>query len=616
MGALCRLRRLQAEGPRTKWCGVVDALSPGPRPDIKNGTQKVRPNSSRSDKWVFLAATVGALMVAGLMCSGVAHARDAKRPIWPTKEWQRSTPEEQGMGSKELADVVKSGAFELVQIVQAPETPPVDLLGPSPQPQSQSLPPGRRVKVAGIGFDSLLIVRHGKIVVEAYYAPYSAGIPHAMCSVTEAITSTLTAIASEEGLLDSPSHRVLEFFDRSSIANVDDRKESIAVQNLLDMTSGIQWWQPLEAWSPVVLEMEHSSDWVKFVLDRAMSRAPGTRFNYSDGNAHLLSAIITKLSKMSALEYANAKLFGSLGIKDVSWRRDPQGISIGGCGLCLEPRDMAKIGYLYLRNGVWEGRRLLPSAWIDKVSQATVHPHGSSNPELRYGNLFWSVPDKHFYMAAGSHGQAIVVFPDLDIVAVTTGSADYYLSRQLGYLTGDYGLADQITGSVKSETALPADAAGATLLANQIRAVSTEKPTQVGQTSKIAAIISGKVYSFSPNEINVKSLSLNLADPQPHYDIETYAGDATESGSRFTCPIGLDGLYRKGAPTYIPALAIRGVYASKGTWEDDHTFVIDRLILGQGPPERWTITFDGEKLSVLVKLLDGREITVGGEARR
>ena len=94
--------------------------------------------------------------------------------------------------------------------------------------------------------DSLLVVRHGKIVAEAYYAPYAAGIPHTINSVTKAVISTLTAIAFKDGLLDSPSHRVLDFFDRRSIANVDDRKEAITVQSLLDMTSGIEWMEPLD----------------------------------------------------------------------------------------------------------------------------------------------------------------------------------------------------------------------------------------------------------------------------------------------------------------------------------------------------------------------------------
>jgi CubicO group peptidase (beta-lactamase class C family) len=236
--------------------------------------------------------------------------------------------------------------------------------------EKQCVRPGLLVVEQG----SLLIVRHGKIVAEAYYAPYFPGIPHAIYSCTKTVTGTLMAIAWKEGLLDSPSHRVLDFFDRHS--TLDDQKEAITVQSLLDMTSGLEWTEPLQDAGPVsVIAMEFSPDWVKFILDRPMSSAPGEVFDYNSGNPHLLSAILAKLTGMSALEYAKSKLFGPLGINQVYWREDPQGISIGGYGLYLQPRDMAKIGYLYLRNGVWEGKQLLPSAWIDKVSHATVDMH-------------------------------------------------------------------------------------------------------------------------------------------------------------------------------------------------------------------------------------------------
>jgi CubicO group peptidase (beta-lactamase class C family) len=147
---------------------------------------------------------------------------------------------------------------------------------------------------------------------------------------------------------------------------------------------------------------------------------------------------------------------------------------------------MAKIGYLYLRNGAWESKQLLPPAWVDKVSHATLDMH--LEPELRYSNLFWALPDKHVYMANGYHSQLIMVFPDLDVVAVTTGR-DFSRLREL---------ADSIASSVKSDTALPSDPASAKLLANKILDVSTEKPTKVDPTPKMAALISRKVYGFPP----------------------------------------------------------------------------------------------------------------------
>ena len=321
----------------------------------------------------------------------------------------------------------------------------------------------------------------------------------------------------------------------------------------------------------------------------------------------VIQNVSTKLTGMSALDYAKANLFVPLGINDVFWRHDPQGISIGGDELYLQPRDMAKIGYLYLRNGAWEGKRLLPAPWIDKVSHATVDMQNRWEPDLRYSNFFWALPNKHAYMATGYNGQMVIVFPDLDVVAVTTARDSHNFGE----------FANFIFSSVKSDTALPADAASAKLLADKIRDVSTEKPTEMSPAAKLAAAISGKVYRFPPNEINVKSLSLILIDPQPHYEIEAYARGATKSDPRFTGPIGLDGLYRKGELTRHGLAGwlegVPRVNAVKGTWQDDHTFVIDRLVLGQGvPAEGWTLTFDGEKVNVRIKFWK-EELSADGE---
>ena len=408
----------------------------------------------------------------------------------------------------------------------------------------------------------------------------------------------MTAIACKEGLLDSPSHRVFDFFDHRNIANVDQRKEAITVQNLLDMTSGLEWTERQgNSIPPVETDRQafSSPDWVKFILDRPMSSAPGDIFYYDSGNPHLLSAILTKLTGISALDYAKAKLFGPLGIDDVSWFSDPQGISSGSYGLWLEPRDMAKIGHLYLRNGRWEGKQLLPETWIDRVR------HGTIASALRYSNLFWDLPDKHGYFANGRYGQNIIVFPDLDVVAVTTGRSRFSVSD----------FADLISASVRSNTAIPTDPAGAKQLVDRISDVSTEKPTQVGTAPKTAASISGKVYRFPPNPLSVKSMSLRLTNPQPSYDAEFYTTDTTGPASRLTGPIGLDGCYIKGQAKYI--WGIRATDAAKGAWLNDHTFLMSWVTLGLGPAQLWTFAFDGDSLNLLGALPSGTEVSIDGK---
>jgi hypothetical protein len=261
---------------------------------------------------------------------------------------------------------------------------------------------------------------------------------------------------------------------------------------------------------------------------------------------------------------------------------------------------MAKIGYLYLRGGQWEGKALVPPAWIEKASHATVNMNAAFEPELRYSNFFWALPNKHVYMSVGYHCQVIMVFPELDIVAAMTARNFCPFGR----------LANYISGAVKSETALAPNPDGADLLANKIRDISTEKPTEIGVTPEIASAIAGKTYKFPRSELTltVKSLSLTLADPQPRYELELYRRDPALPPLRFNGPIGLDGLYRKGEPTVF------GVAAAKGNWLDGHTFEIQFLMLGLGAEvQKWTLSFDGEKPNLRGKDQDGREVSIDSE---
>jgi CubicO group peptidase (beta-lactamase class C family) len=139
------------------------------------------------------------------------------------------------------------------------------------------------------------------------------------------------------------------------------------------------------------------------------------------------------------------------------------GQSLGGWGLSLKPRDMAKIGYLYLRHGRWGDQQLLPPQWIETISHATVNINFPGDRDLRYANQFWALPDKHVFMTSGYHCQVIMMLPDVDIVAVTTGGDSCPLGK----------LADAISGAVRSDTALPASPEATASLAKAIREIST-----------------------------------------------------------------------------------------------------------------------------------------------
>jgi CubicO group peptidase (beta-lactamase class C family) len=507
-----------------------------------------------------------AALLAGAQClvafsalAGAPDAQGAAETTWPTKSWAVSTPEEQGMDSGGLARLIET-------------------VGTRRQ-------------------DSLMIVRHGRIVAEAYYAPYVAGVSHHLRSVTKSVTGTLTAIAVRDGLLDSVDHPVMDYFSDRQISNVDDNKKAITVQSLLDMTSGIKWQEKAYTPDEPLLRMYACPDPTAFVLNQPMSSAPGSKFYYNSGNPYLLSALITKKTGRSALDFAKQELFEPLGITSANWGRvDAQGVTDGEAGLSLSPHDMARIGYLYLRNGIWDGKQVIPSSWVDRARTGKV----KATNGFQYANLWWSLPGKAAYMARGRHSQVILVLPKLDVVAVMTGVMRDDELYPLGRLI------DDISRSVKSDTPLPSDPIAQSVLAASIRAAATEKPSPIGETPELAKAVSGKIWQLAKNQLDATSFSLTLVGENPTWEIITNTGKADKPTERFSGSLGLDGTFRK-SPAYY------GTDAVKGRWINARTFEVERWILGHSETQLWTLAFDGNKVTVNFEDTDGSKAELHGE---
>jgi hypothetical protein len=332
------------------------------------------------------------------------------------------------------------------------------------------------------------------------------------------------------------------------------------------------------------------------VLDRPTAQAPGASFNYNSGTWHLLSAIIGWQTGGDTLEFATQKLFKPLGITDVAWRRDPMRIPIGGYGLFLQPRDMAKIGYLYLRGGQWEGTQVLPPQWVAKVFNPQVDMHIGS---LRYANGWWAIPEKRAYMAVGFLRQLIVVLPEIDTVVVATGRKFYPFTP----------LIDLVVDAARSSTPLAADAVGSTRLAERIAEASVEQRSAVAAASKMAPAISGKTYRFAGNALGLRSLKVDLTSSNPRYDATFAMGGPSGVQRRFEGPIGLDGLFRVRDPQPFEPLL-----AAKGTWTSDDTLQIVVRSLLEGIVSTYALTFDGQRLAVSFEDNRGLRVRLQGEA--
>ena len=344
---------------------------------------------SQCAKWAGRA--VGAAVLLGGLWGAPAGAQAADsgtRPppastprYWPGAEWATATPDEAGMDAGALDDLVAFGAAN--------------------------------------DMDSMVITRHGRLVREAYFGDFKPEQKHRLNSATKGIVAALVGIAIHQGRIESTAAPVLGFFPNRTVAHREARKEAITMQHLLDMTSGLDWQEPLTGGRVAsLLELRGSSDWVQFVLDRPMAQSPGAGFNYNSGNSHLLAAILTQQPGQPLRDYAQKQLFDPLGLEDVSWDTDPQGIYTGGFGVQMRTRDMARIALLYLRGGEWNGRQLVPREWVARVFAPTV---SMGMGPARYADQWWSVPERGVFMAVGFNRQILLVMPRHGIAAAFTG---------------------------------------------------------------------------------------------------------------------------------------------------------------------------------------------------
>lgn len=300
--------------------------------------------------------------------------------------------------------------------------------------------------------DSMLVVRHGYIVYEKnytndydrlfegkapkawqynYYHPdwhpyYKRGPLHTMQSVSKSITSALIGIAIGRGEISGVEVEVGRYLDDYNAPDADHRRAAMRLRDLLTMTSGIEWDEDTFPYSDSrnsCAAMEHSQDWIHFVIDQPMAEQPGKAFVYNSGVTMLLGHVLWRATGKHAQDYAQEHLFGPLGIESYYWKETPTGHTDTEGGLYLTGRDLAKIGYLYQHDGVWEGKRLLPEGWVAASTKPRVDPEWQG---FRYGYHWWLVPygngePDYAYTCLGFGGQRLIVVPEFDVIAVFTG---------------------------------------------------------------------------------------------------------------------------------------------------------------------------------------------------
>lgn len=454
---------------------------------------------------------------------------------------------------------------------------------------------------------SFMMLRHGKVVAEAWWAPYAPELKHTMYSMSKSFTSTAVGFAVAEGKM-KVTDKVISFFPDSLPATVSDNLAALTVKDLLSMAVGNE----KEPTGVTVKE----EDWVKTFLAQPIAHQPGTVFLYNSAATYMCSAIVQKVTGQKIIDYLTPRLFEPLGITGMTWEECPRGINTGGWGLSVRSEGLAKFGQLYLQKGKWNGRQILPESWIEEATtfkiQQPAKP-GSKRPketddwQQGYCYQFWRC-QHNAYRGDGAFGQFTIVMPDQDaVIVMTSETKDMQGSLDLVY---QHLLPAMKNGPLPQEGKLLPAYAGHSL------------PLPEGsEKSALADKILGRTWKLESNALGLTSLSIAAdltvafkAGETSHairHSIDGWQRGETEMPG--TPPRLISG----GAPKTQP----KSLVAANARWKDDRTLVLtwryietphrDTVTCVFGDDGKVTVTFLNSLAAMAGKTKDDRPVLSG-----
>jgi CubicO group peptidase (beta-lactamase class C family) len=425
---------------------------------------------------------------------------------------------------------------------------------------------------------SIVIVRHGRVIAEGWWAPYAADEPHMMFSLSKSFTSTAIGLAVADGKL-SLDDTVLSFFPDDAPADPSANLKAMRVRDLLTMTAGHH--------EEDIRDFPFTADenLVNRFLALPVAHKPGTLFVYNTPASYILSAIVQKVTGQTVLDYLRPRLFDPLGIRNPTWEASKQGISMGGFGLNVRTEDIARFGLLYLQNGKWQGKQIVPADWV--ATATARHVSNGSSPtsdwEQGYGYQFWR--SRHgFYRGDGAHGQFCLVLPQFDVViAMTSGTRDMAAVMNLVW--------DRLLPAFKS-AALPADAESNRRLVDRLATLSLPALRSTTAVTPAKTVL-GKRYLFPTNPQSIEAITLVSTDD---------AGAATFSvrsaGMDLELVVG-GGVWHKGLFRTTDRYAATSEHiAASGGWTANDTYALKVVRYNTPFVTTYQLRFAGDQLIV------------------
>jgi len=465
-----------------------------------------------------------------------------------------------------------------------PHKPQSKFALPRSSPEAQGVPSKailefiNAAEKGNFNFHSFMLIRHGHVIAEGWWDPYTPQLRHMMFSASKGFTSAAVGLAIAEGHFGLDD-TVISFFPEDLPETISDNLAAMKVKHLLTMSSGqdqdLQSIVEPSVFEPSLLGTTTTAavddNWPKQFLSIPVKNPPGSQFFYSSGAVYMLSAIVQKTTGQTMLEYLQPRLFEPMGIEGAVWETDPRGINTGGWGLSLKTEDLARFGLLYLQNGMWNGRRLLPAQWVQAATSpqmrtVTFEVKPEEDRQNWCGYLLWQNRPGGFRME-GAFGQFCVVLPEQDAVIVFT--AEYYDTQKGLDLVWKHLL------PVMQSTALPPDKTAQKRLAQKIASLSLLPEMGFG-FSPLSQNVSGHKFKLEENSLGAESITFHFKDDTCDFVLKDDKGE-----HRITCGLNKWRKGRTDLPYMVPRFLVTSPrndtnppLVASGTWTDANTFTM------------------------------------------
>lgn len=410
-----------------------------------------------------------------------------------------------------------------------------------------------------LGLQSFTFVRHDKVFAQCFWKPYGPDTPHVLYSMSKSVTSTAVGFCVAEGLL-SLDDKVYKFFPEYKVHGTQNK--ALTVRMLLTMRSDKLI---------TVFEEKGNTDWIKSYFAAPFLAPPDTRFNYISENTSMLSAIVSKVTGMSMVDYLYPRMFRPLGIEKPFWEADGRGNNAGGWGLYMKSEDLAKFFLPYLHGGKYkDGTQLVPADWVAQATakQTPSVSDGYIDNMCGYGFQFWRNPLPNSYRCDGLFGQRCFFLPEYDAMMVLNcgQSEDYKIMKVFWkHFPEAFG-----------QEALPADAQGQAALQQAVDACAVEDLPATPRNTEMEQKIGGRLMTCKTSEFtSVVSISVTQMLYRKPGKINAMRFEFTPKGARFywrekdyenTVEVGMDGNYG------VSAMVLGDLHYtaySKAAWQPD-----------------------------------------------